>query len=341
MLRSLVSFLLAGLCAPAIHAADCPGSDPGLVLSITPKQVPIGSPFQVTIDAPPGNLVVLLESASPGPLNTPWGQLCVGTPFLPFVFVMPQQQVNFLHLIQCEPAYVGLNGHFQFISAGNTPGSVGTSNSQSFEVIDGACTATVDAGDYVTFTQGGWGTSCSGQNPGCLRDQYFPTAFPDGLTVGDPDGPDGDGVYSMRFTSSAAVQAYLPAGKKASPLNSDHTNPSSTEAGVFGGQLVSAKLNVGFDDAGAFDAKKDNPTGKLKDLVFIANAHPALLGKTVAAVIAICDQVISREIAAPVQIDGQSVSISELSTALDLLNNEFDNGTQALGSLGVSHVPAP
>lgn len=323
-----------------LNAADCPASDPGLVLSITPKQVPIGSPFQVTIDAPPGNLVVLLESASEGPLQTPWGTLCVGTPFLPFVFVMPNQQVSFPHLIQCVPAYVGLFGNFQFLSAAPA-GSVGISNSQSFEVIDGACTATVEAGDYASFTQGGWGTSCSGNNPGCLRDQNFPAAFPNGLLLGDADGPDGDNAHSLLLTSSAAVQAFLPQGGKASPFDSDYTDVFSTSAGVFAGQLVAAKLNVGFDDVGAFDAMKDDPAGKLQNLVYVANAHPALLGKTVSEVIALCDQMISTEVSAPILVDGQSVSISELNAALDLLNNEFVDGNQALGSLGSQHVPAP
>jgi len=332
--------MIAASLSPGLSAADCPATEPGLLLSITPKQVPIGSPFQVTINAPAGNLVVLLESASEGPMQTPWGTLCVGSPFLPFVFVMPDQQVSFPHLIQCVPAYVGLLGNFQFLSAAPA-GPVGISNSQSFEVIDGSCTATLGPGDYVTFTQGGWGTSCSGNNPGCFRDQNFPAAFPNGLTVGDPDGPDGDSAHCLLLTSSAAVQAFLPSGGKASPLDMDYTDAFSSSAGVFAAQLVAAKLNVGFDNAGAFDAMKGDSFGQLSDLVYIANAHPALLGKTVAEVIVLCDQVISTEVSAPILVDGQSVSISELNTALDLLNNEFVEGNQALGSLGFQHTPAP
>lgn len=345
-MRAIHGLLLLAAVAPAMpsvaSAADCPATDPSLQLLISPSQVPLGTPFQVTMTAPAGNLVVLLESGSAGPTQTPFGLLCVGTPFFPFAFVMPAQgQVSFPHLVQCVPAYVGIKGYFQFLTAGAAPSSLGLSNSQSIEIIDGACTSTTEPGDYVTFTQGGWGTKCSGNNPGCLRDANFPIVFPNGLALGDADGPDADGLHTLLLTSSAAVQAFIPAGGTPKPLAMDHVDPLSTEAGVFAGQLCAAKLNVAFDDAGVFDGTKSNPSLKLKDLVYIANAHPALLGKTVAEVIALCDKVLSTELAAPITVDGQSVSVSELNTALDLLNNEFDNGTQALGSLGEQHTPGP
>src|SRR5262249_20373263 len=47
----------------------------------------------------------------------------------------------------------------------------------------------IGTGDFETFTQGGWGAICHGGNPGCLRDAHFDEVFPDGLVLGDPDGP--------------------------------------------------------------------------------------------------------------------------------------------------------
>ena len=60
----------------------------------------------------------------------------------------------------------------------------------------------VRIGDFRSQTQGGWGSTCSGNNPGCYRDTHFDTAFPDGVTIGC------DGGESLTFTSSAAVRDF-------------------------------------------------------------------------------------------------------------------------------------
>lgn len=97
-------------------------------------------------------------------------------------------------------------------------------------------------GGFRTQTQGGWGTICHGQNPGCYRDEWFDIAFPDGLTIGCEAG------YTMIFTSSEAVQEFLPNGGKPGVLESDYVNPTGkTEAGVLAGQLLAASLTLGFD----------------------------------------------------------------------------------------------
>src|SRR5690606_22860396 len=132
-------------------------------------------------------------------------------------------------------------------------GQVFKSNSQSITIVDGQCTSIPEPGDYASFTQGGWGQNCNGQNVGCLRDAHFDSVFPAGLVLGDADGIDGDGHYAIVLSSSSAVNAFLPAGGAASALTSDHSNPGGTEAGVFAGQLAAAKLNVAYDAAGAFD----------------------------------------------------------------------------------------
>ena len=71
-----------------------------------------------------------------------------------------------------------------------------------------------------TYTQGGWGTECKGNNPGCVRDANFANDFPSGLFIG---------------------------GAKAGALWT--TSPTSTAAGVLAGQQVAAKLNLGILDA--------------------------------------------------------------------------------------------
>jgi hypothetical protein len=201
-------------------------------------------------------------------------------------------------------------------------------------VIDGLCD-----GDMIGFTQGGWGTVCSGGNPGCRRDAWFPTVFPNGVVIGDSDGIDGDKCYAVRFTSSAAVERFLPAGKTPSILKADATNPASSAAGVFAGQLLAAKLNVGFDDAGAFDEDKARDDLKLGDLVFVGGVDADLIGWTVRDLIDLADEAIRGAFGkSGIDLDGDGsadVVIADLSTALDVFNNEFGDGGRN-GNLGLN-----
>jgi hypothetical protein len=338
-------FVTAAFAAAAVSsvamAQVCPG-DAGYTLEVAPSNVPIGTSFDVTVVAPQGNVIVLFVATQPGPSPTPYGTLCVGLPAATFVYVQPQDCFQFPHPIECVDDYIGLTGYLQFLAADPVIGAASTKMSNSVEVklIDGSCNDTAIApGDFVTFTQGGWGTKCKGNNPGCFRDENFPTSFPNGLILGDAQGVDGDAEFAAHFTTSEAIQDYLPAGKTAKALDADATNPTSTKAGVFGGQLTAAKLNVGFDASGAFDSIKGNVGVKLEDLVYIANVHEKLIGLTVGEVIVLADNAISGAAAMPLDVDGDNVgdvSFSDLSNALDKLNNEFDNGDQALGSLGLS-----
>ena len=121
-------------------------------------------------------------------------------------------------------------------------------------------TWTVDTGiwhndDVITYTQGGWGSSCPAIDPlldpriGCVRDAFFDWVYPTGAMVGTPGG-------SMTFTSSAALEAYLPAGGTINGvgLTEDLVNPTTTNMGVFAGNLLALQLNIDFNNAAI-----DNP----------------------------------------------------------------------------------
>lgn len=337
---SLLAAAAATLLSSSVHA-QCTG-DPGLILDMTPNLVPLGTGFDVNITAPVGNLVVLLASASPGPTATPYGSLCVGLPAGSFAFIQPAPTITFPHPIECRSQFVGIKGYFQFLTVNlSQPSPVGKSNSETIEIINADCALPLTTpGDFTTFTQGGWGAKCNGGNPGCLRDQHFASVFPTGMRLGDQDGPDADNAFTLLLTSSNAVEVYIPAGGTAGAFNQDVTNASSTSAGVFGGQLCAAKLNVGFDAAGIFDGTKADPGVKLADLVYIANVHPKLIGHSVAEVILFSDLAISGAATMPLDVDGDTigdVSFADLADALDELNNNFDNGNQSLGSLGLYH----
>ncbi|MHA1483248.1 MAG: hypothetical protein ACTSQA_07420 [Candidatus Heimdallarchaeaceae archaeon] len=93
---------------------------------------------------------------------------------------------------------------------------------------------------FRTQTQGGWGTSAKGNNPGVYRDANFDSAFPNGLTVGD-----GTSGYYAHFTSSISIKNFLPAKKTSAPFSKNHDNPTKTEAGILAGQVVALTLNIG------------------------------------------------------------------------------------------------
>ena len=330
------TFLLGavGLAGPARATGNtCPG-DPGYVLTL-PETVTIGQSFTTCIEAPAGSVAFVLVSGESGMLQTPYGPLCLGLPLLTiWPVVLPAGGVLCLdHAVPCDYPVDGVTAHFQFAAVGPGAGQVGLSNSASL-MDKGFCIA---PGNFYTFTQGGWGTQCSGNNPGCFRDANFAGAFPLGLILGDQDGDDDDGHSALVLTSSLAVEKFLPSGSTAGALDADHVNPTGkTSAGVFAGQLAAAKLNVGFDDAGSFDALKGQVDMKLGDLVYASGVHPALLGKSVRDVVALCDQAISGELAEPFDVDADllgDVLFSDLNTALTVLNENFDDGTTNGGHL--------
>lgn len=96
--------------------------------------------------------------------------------------------------------------------------------------------------DTCSYTQGGWGATPHGNNPASLLAGGFPSVYPSGVKVG--------GGRWMHFTSASAVSAYLPAGRTAGGLTSNLTNPTTSSAGVFGGQVLALQLNVDFSNAG-------------------------------------------------------------------------------------------
>jgi hypothetical protein len=86
---------------------------------------------------------------------------------------------------------------------------------------------------FCGYTQGGWGADPSGNNPATILLNNFGFVYKNGFVeVGIP----GSGGFSIKLTSAAAINAYLPAGNTAKALTADATNPTSTSAGVFGGR---------------------------------------------------------------------------------------------------------
>lgn len=321
---SLRSLLFAAACATApLHAGD-----DTCTLSTDPT-VEVGDTFEICITAPAGDMVFLIISATEGPTPTAFGTFDVGLPpIVTYVFPMPAIPTLCIdHVAHCDPSIVGLTGYFQFLALDMQSGESCISNQTSVTVIDDECT---EPGDFATFTQGGWGTSCNGDNPGCFRDAHFDSVYPNGLVIGDPDGVDGDAERALVLTSSAAVEALLPNGGPAKPLGDDESDPTKSAAGVLAGQLVAARLNVDYDDAGATDAIKAKDTIHVGDLAYVSGVHTKLIGMRVREVVDVAERVFSGALGTTVDVDEDGtldVSLGDLVTALDVFNNNFVDGT--------------
>ncbi len=172
-------------------------------------------------------------------------------------------------------------------------------------------------GEFYSYTQGGWGAVATGNNPGSILATHFASVFPQVFEVG--------GVQFMTFTTSTAVKNYLPAGGTPSVLNVQLVNPTSTSAGVFGGQVTALKINVKFSEEGV-TATSSGPMGGLK----IANTGTSMDGKTIAEVLAIAETVLG---GSGLPSDYTLPGLNELVTKL---NEGFDNGH--LSSWAASHL---
>jgi hypothetical protein len=338
------TLILASLAALALTSApawaQC-GTGGGRVLDM-PDTAALGSTVKINLDAPPPETMALMMfSLGQGPVDLgSYGTICLDFPpilMLEFTFDA-NGHAEMSGNVPCDPSLIGIIIYGQFITCSPGRGhlSHGSSNQDALTIVDGIC----DSG-LCTFTQGGWGSTCHGGNPGCLRDQNFASVFPTGVTLGDADGIDGggDGAFALHFTSSAAVEAFLPAGSTAGVLTADQTDPTTSPAGVFAGQLLAAKLNLAFDDAGALDGCKTRVDLKLGGLVFTGGVDSDLLGWTVREVIDLSDAAISGALGSgPFDIDGDGqddITISDLSNALDVINENFDEGKSNNHNLSV------
>jgi len=305
--------------------------DPGYAID-SASIMTLGSPFEICFTAPPNSSVLLLIGTAPGSTPTKFGTLGLALP-VQFLFVFPMNASGQFCLppnrsVPCYPELAHVTMYMQLISVGPDPGQRGISNVKSIQIMDaGACSP---PGQLVTYTQGAWGAKCNGGNAACLLQAHFASVYPNGLILGDPDGPDGDSEYALLLTSAQAVADFLPEGSTRKPFTKDDVDPTKSDAGVLSGQLAAAKINVDFDMAGLFDSQKSLPAVKLADMIYVADVQPILFGRRVADVIALTDLVISGAVAMPVDLDGDSVGdldYADLSQALDVLNQNFDNGT--------------
>jgi hypothetical protein len=130
---------------------------------------------------------------------------------------------------------------------------------------------TLDCGNFRTQTQGGWGATPHGNNPGSYLHSHFSGAFPNGLTVGC--------TYKLTLTSAQAVTDYLPGGGPAAVLTSNITNPVNLKNNL-ASQLVTLTLSLQFD---VFDPHFSGSSLLLGDLLIGSGPFKGMKIKDVAA----------------------------------------------------------
>jgi len=150
-----------------------------------------------------------------------------------------------------------------------------------------------DLTKYKTYSNASW---CLEPAKSLLISK-FSSVFSSGMTLGGISSG-----YKATFSSASAVIAFLPQVGIAGSFNTNYSNPTTTSAGVFGGNLAALELNVQFNDAGFLGFTS---TTKLKNLVVasgpmkdykvsevLAMAHKAIGGSSTPFSIAILNNVV-------------------------------------------------
>lgn len=162
----------------------------------------------------------------------------------------------------------------------------------------------LDCGNFRTQTQGGWGATPHGNNPGSYLHNHFASAFPSGLTVGC--------TYTLKLTSAQAVTDYLPAGGPAAVLTNSRINPTDLKNNL-ASQLVTLTLSLQFD---ATDPNFSGSSLLLGDLLIGSGPFKGMKLKDVAAegnkILGGCTS---------------KYTAAQLVDVLTAINENFDDGT--------------
>jgi hypothetical protein len=112
-----------------------------------------------------------------------------------------------------------------------------------------ASATTFANGEFFSFDQNIWGADpANGPPSSILSADFFTVFFPAGAVFGNP----APGGFVMDFSGPDALLSYLPQSGAPAALDHSTSDPPSTSAGVFGGQVVALRLNIAFSDAGLF-----------------------------------------------------------------------------------------
>jgi hypothetical protein len=128
-------------------------------------------------------------------------------------------------------------------------------------VVNGACDGSGwKQAEIITYPQLTWGQPSLPGGAQILAnyDAVYAATFGE-VEVGLP----GAAGFSIVFTNSGAVLAYLPSTGSAAALNAGLVDPTSSASGIFGGEVLALRLNIDFSDAGYIRGTSPVPFGDL------------------------------------------------------------------------------
>ncbi|MEI6499964.1 MAG: hypothetical protein WCP21_02935, partial [Armatimonadota bacterium] len=164
---------------------------------------------------------------------------------------------------------------------------------------------------FTTYTQGGWGSKPSGNNPGKLLSTNFAAVFPTGVRLGTPNG--------VTFTSAKQIEDFLPQGGTPGVWTTNQTLPiNNSTAGVFAGQVLAMELSVSFSLAGITKSGLGS--------MHVANGPYA--GYTVLKLLYLAEEVLGSSPGVTMP-----TTVAVLSGEITKFNENFDNGTVNKGFL--------
>jgi hypothetical protein len=153
--------------------------------------------------------------------------------------------------------------------------------------------------------------------PGCIRDHFFSAVFgAAGVTIGN------NGGFKATWLTSAAVNAFLPAGGTPKAFTQNYTNPVTTSAGVLASQILGLTLNVRYSCAGVFFTLGMSDAG----FCYGNMAVPSVCGSkfagiTVDSFLVLANKVISGQ---SVVFRGSTLKPSQINTTATCLNELYD-----------------
>ncbi len=167
--------------------------------------------------------------------------------------------------------------------------------------------------EFRTQTQGGWGSTPNGNNPGKYLHTNFAKAFPNGITIGQGK--------TLRFTSAQAITDFLPAGGKAEALTQSEINPKGLKNNL-AAQLLALTISVGFDNKIASFSASSHSLATLKI------TEGTFKGKTV--------QFLLQEANKALGGNNTTYSLSSINDALSKCNQNYVDGKSSNGFLSIN-----
>ncbi|MBL4753132.1 MAG: hypothetical protein JKY52_06000 [Flavobacteriales bacterium] len=169
---------------------------------------------------------------------------------------------------------------------------------------------TIVPGDFHTQTQGGWGSTPSGSNPGRYLHDNFNAAFPNGIVIGCNN--------TITLTTAQAVTDFIPQGGPPAAISQSYIDPTQALSAL-AGQVLTLTLSIGFDN---FDPQFGSSSTALENLVIMSGP---MAGQTVADALYEGNRALGG--------CSTNFSISAINSVLSQINENFIDGTQDNGYL--------